>query len=255
MTRVPLIGVSACVKPVIGEEMPFHAAPELYLTAVAEGAGGLPFMVPALGDLVDTDEIVGHLDGLLLTGSKSNVHPQHYGEDHYRPGTLHDTSRDATTVPLIQACIARGVPLLAICRGHQELNVALGGTLHQHVHEVPGRMDHRSNHDRSVEEQFGPAHSVRLTPGGLLAGFVGGGTEVMVNSLHGQGIARLAPDLAVEAIAPDSTIEAVRVERSPTFAVGIQWHPEWNWQDIPLSRALFKAFGDACRQRMSRSGA
>lgn len=254
MNRVPLIGISACVKPVVGEELPFHAAPELYLTAVAEGAGGLPFMVPSLGDMIDTAEIVGHLDGLLLTGSKSNVHPHHYGEPHYRPGTLHDTSRDATTVPLIKACIARGVPLLAICRGHQELNVALGGTLHQHVQEVPGKMDHRADYSLSVEEQFGPAHSVRLPHGSLLARLAGT-DEVMVNSLHGQGIARLAPGVAVEAVAPDGLVEAIRVERAGSFAIGLQWHPEWNWREIPLSAALFRAFGDACRQRLAKAAA
>lgn len=251
MSRIPVIGVSACVKPVPGEELPFHAAPELYLTTVAQCVGGLPFMIPALGNLLDIDEVVRHLDGLILTGSKSNVHPTHYGHEVSRPGILHDNDRDATTVPLIRTCLRRGIPLFAICRGIQELNVALGGTLYQHVQEEPGKMDHRSNHDLTVDEQFGPAHPVTLAPSGLLARLYGRG-EAMVNSLHGQGIQRLAPGLAVEATAPDGLIEAVRVEQSLAFAVGVQWHPEWNWRNDGLSEAMFRAFGDDARAHLSR---
>lgn len=251
MTR-PVIGVSTCMKDVVGEEIPFHSAQDNYLVAVTEGSGGLPLLIPALGPALDPDELLGHLDGVLLTGSKSNVHPVHYGSGHSRPGTLHDHGRDATTVPLIRACVARGVPILAICRGIQELNVALGGTLHQHVHEIPGRMDHRPDNGQPLEAQFGPAHPVRLTPGGLLARLVGGGAEAMVNSLHSQGIDRLASGLVVEAVAPDGQIEAVRTER-PSFCVGVQWHPEWSWREDLLGYALFQAFGDACRIR-ARTG-
>ncbi|MBF0094029.1 MAG: gamma-glutamyl-gamma-aminobutyrate hydrolase family protein [Alphaproteobacteria bacterium] len=246
MSRHPVIGVSACVKPVPGEDLPFHAAPELYLTAVVECSGGLPFMIPALGHLLNVDEVVEHLDGLLLTGSKSNVHPTHYGDEISRPGLLHDEDRDATTVPLIRACIRMGIPLLAICRGIQELNVALGGTLYQRVQEEPDKMDHRAKPEDSVDRQFGPAHAVELVPGGLLARLCGC-DKVRVNSLHGQGIRQLAPGLVVEARAPDGLIEAVRVDASASLAVGVQWHPEWNWREDALSRSLFTAFGNDCR--------
>ncbi|KAF0142467.1 MAG: puuD [Rhodospirillaceae bacterium] len=245
----PMIGVSACVKDVTGEEMPFHAVPEIYLTAVIEAADCVPFMIPALGESLDPDELLGHVDGVLLTGSKSNVHPSRYGLDHSRPGALHDQRRDATVVPLIRACVNRGVPLLAICRGIQELNVALGGTLYQYVHEQPGKMDHRPDQDAPLDIQFAPVHPVRLAPGGLLARLAGT-IEVRVNSLHGQGIERLAPGLAVEAVAPDGLIEAVRIERMP-YGIGVQWHPEWIWRMDLLAAGLFRTFGEACHKRLA----
>ncbi|MBF0561352.1 MAG: gamma-glutamyl-gamma-aminobutyrate hydrolase family protein [Alphaproteobacteria bacterium] len=252
MTRLPIIGVSACVKPVSGCDVMFHAAPEPYLTAVVEAAHGLPLVVPALGEALEPDQIVHVLDGLLLTGSKSNVLPKFYGKPGSRPGTLHDQPRDSTTLPLIRAAIARGIPVLAICRGLQEVNVALGGTLFQHVHEEPDKMDHRADESRSVEEQYGPSHSVALTPGGLLARLAGTKT-VTVNSLHGQGIDRLAPGIVVEASAPDGLIEAIRLDMGPGFLVAVQWHPEWNWRQDKLSAALFTAFGEAAQSYAFRS--
>ncbi|KAF0112617.1 MAG: puuD [Rhodospirillaceae bacterium] len=246
----PLIGVSACVKDVTGEEMLFHAAPEVYMTAIIEAAGGMPLVIPALGASLDPNELLGHVAGVLLTGSKSNVHPSHYGGvGNSRSDTLHDQRRDTTTVPLIRACVQHGVPLLAICRGIQELNVALGGTLYQHVHEQPGKMDHRSDGTAPLEIQFAPVHPVRLVAGGMLTGLAGA-TEVRVNSLHWQGIETLAPGLAIEALAPDGLIEAVRVEHMP-YGVGVQWHPEWNWQTDLLSSALFRTFGEACRRHLA----
>ncbi|AWK87902.1 peptidase C26 [Azospirillum thermophilum] len=245
--RKPLIGVPACMRR-LGEH-PFHVAGDKYVRAVSDGADALPLLIPALGDGIDIADLIARLDGLLVTGSPSNVEPQLYGGPASAPGTLHDPARDATTLPLIRAALEAGVPLLGICRGFQELNVALGGTLHQRVQELPGHLDHREDPDSPVELQYAPAHAVRLTPGGLLSRLADGMAEVRVNSLHSQGIDRLAGGLAVEATAPDGLVEGVRVTGAPAFALAVQWHPEWRFRENPLSTALFRAFGDSARQR------
>jgi putative glutamine amidotransferase len=183
------------------------------------------------------------VDGLLFTGAPSNVAPGHYGSS-LRPGTELDEIRDATTLPLLRAAIDAGKPLLAICRGFQELNVALGGSLHQHVHEIPGRLDHREPADAPPDIEYGPSHSIAIAPGGLLARLSGMG-EAMVNSLHHQGVDRLAPDLTAEAHAPDGQIEAVSHPGAKAFLLGVQWHPEWAFARDPLSRAIFAGFGRA----------
>lgn len=237
-------------------EHPFHVAGDKYIRAVSDGAGALPLLIPALGDGLDLPDLVRRLDGLLITGSASNVAPHLYGGPPSADGTLHDPARDATTLPLLRLALEEGVPLLGICRGCQELNVALGGTLHQRVHAVPGLSDHREDETQPVDVQYGPAHPVRLAPDGLLARLAGHGggpvTEVMVNSVHGQGIDRLAPGLAVEATAPDGLVEAVRVAGAPAFAVAVQWHPEWRFWNDPLSAALFAAFGEAAATRAAQ---
>jgi putative glutamine amidotransferase len=244
VTLPPLIGVSACV---LAQRHDFHAAADPYVRAVAGAAGGVPVIVPSLGSLTEMDALVARLDGLLLTGSPSNVEPMRYGGAAPRPDTLLDTRRDATTLPLIARALAAGLPLLAICRGHQELNVALGGTLHQHVQELPGRVDHRAPSDKPMTERYAAAHDVALVAGGALARLVDGARAARVNSLHAQAIDRLAPRLAIEATAPDGTIEAVRVIDAGGFALGVQWHPEWLLDD-PLSGGLFRAFGSAATQ-------
>jgi putative glutamine amidotransferase len=191
--------------------------------------------------------VLDRLDGLLLTGSPSNVEPFHYGGPPSREGTLHDPDRDATTLPLIREAVRRNMPVLAICRGIQELNVALGGTLHQRIFEMPERFSHKRRQRPMMipdNERYGPAHSVALTPEGLLARLAGA-TEIMVNSLHGQGIDCPAPDLVVEAVAPDGQIEAVSLPAA-RFVVGVQWHPEYKPLENPFSRALFAAFSQAC---------
>jgi putative glutamine amidotransferase len=188
----------------------------------------------------------------MVTGSPSNVDPVHYGGPPAREGNLADPARDATTLPLIRRAVARGVPLLAICRGLQEVNVAFGGTLHQYLHEVPGRRDHRSDKTKSYAERYGLAHPVDLTPGGRLQALLGGATRIEVNSLHGQGIDRLAPGLAVEALAEDGTIEAVSVTEAKGFALAVQWHPEWHVLENPVSRRLFAAFADVVRARAAQ---
>ncbi|HXH04169.1 MAG TPA: gamma-glutamyl-gamma-aminobutyrate hydrolase family protein [Candidatus Competibacteraceae bacterium] len=245
MTR-PLIAIPACRK-MLGHH-PFHVVGEKYLTAVADLAGGLPLALPALGARLDLADLLARIDGILLTGSHSNVEPHHYGGPPSAPGTLHDPERDATTLPLIRAAVQAGVPVMAICRGFQEMNVAFGGTLHQRVHELEGMMDHREDPDDPLEVQYGPAHEVRLTPGGWLAGLLGR-ERIIVNSVHWQGVERLGPGLAAEATAPDGLVEAFRVAAAPAFTLAVQWHPEWKAAENPVSVALFRAFGDACRAR------
>lgn len=250
----PVVGIPCDVKALGTGGLIFQTAGEKYVRAAAEAADALPLLVPALPAPVPAEEVLAHLDGLLLTGAPSNVHPDHYGGAAPRPGTLLDAQRDATALRLIRAALEIGLPLLGICRGFQELNVALGGTLHQHLHEVEGRFDHREDSAASTEARYGPAHPVRLLPGGVLARLIGR-DEIMVNSLHGQGIDRLAERLCVEAVAEDGTIEAVRVTDAPGFAIGVQWHPEWKALDNPASLALFAAFGEAMRRyREERSG-
>jgi putative glutamine amidotransferase len=248
MNSTPVIGIPCCARPV--NDHPYHVVGDKYVRAVAGFVGGLPLLIPALGPGIDMTDLVGRLDGLLLTGSRSNVEPHHYEGTPSREGTAHDAERDATTLPLIRAAVAANLPVLAICRGIQELNVALGGTLHQLVHEVPGRRDHRSIPGTTEEKYSHPAHALTLTPGGLFERLAGS-LEITVNSLHAQGIDRLAPGLAVEAVAPDGQIEAVRVEHAD-FVVGVQWHPEFRIAENAFSTALFAAFGAACRTRRAK---
>ncbi|MBM3571106.1 MAG: gamma-glutamyl-gamma-aminobutyrate hydrolase family protein [Alphaproteobacteria bacterium] len=243
---VPLIGVPACWK--VSEELPVHQVSAKYITGVVDGARGMPVLIPALGAALDMAALVDKLDGLMLTGSPSNVEPHLYDGTPSVPGTLHDPQRDTTTLPLIQAAIEACVPVFGICRGHQELNVALGGTLHQRVHELPGRLDHRSRKDIPVKARYEPAHPVKLAANGKLRRMFGW-DEVQVNSLHAQAIDRTADRLLVEAVAPDGTVEAVSLIDGKGFCMGVQWHPEWPRLDDPVSKALFDAFGDACRER------
>ncbi|MBP2229894.1 putative glutamine amidotransferase [Azospirillum agricola] len=250
MMLKPLIGIPACTRQ-LGEH-PFHVCGDKYVRAVSDGAGGVPLLIPALGNALDMDDLVGRLDGLLVTGSPSNVEPHRYGGEPSEPGTLHDPDRDATSLPLILAALEMGVPLLGICRGFQELNVALGGSLHQKLHEVPGLNDHREDKTAPLPEQYGPAHRVRLTPGGLLSGLANGAESVSVNSLHGQGLHRVAEGLSVEAVAEDGLVEAVRVTAAPSFALAVQWHPEWRFWEDPLSAALLRAFGSAAVEHAQR---
>jgi putative glutamine amidotransferase len=245
--RPPVIGIPACLVPRDG--FAFHQVGDKYVDSVIDGAGGLPLIIPALGLRLDFDALLAELDGLLITGSPSNVEPHHYGGPASRPDSPCDPARDATTLPLIRRALELAVPLLAICRGLQELNVALGGTLHQEVHELPGRLDHRSDKTVPPPERYRPVHPVRLAPDGQLCKLLGGATTIQVNSLHAQAIERLAEGLAVEALAPDGTIEALSVENAPGFALAVQWHPEWRVLENPTSRRLFAAFGAACRTR------
>lgn len=234
----------------IGEEghrLPFHLLGDKYARAVRDGAACQPVLFPlAHGGAVDA--LLPLVDGVMLTGSPSNVEPGNFGQAVHDPDLPLDPQRDALTLELVRACVAQGVPLLGICRGFQEMNVALGGSLHQAVHEVPGLMDHRDPPGESLEVQYGLSHDLSLAHGSLLARLAGG-TQARVNSLHGQGVDRLAPGLRVTARAPDGLVEAFEVEGASTFALAVQWHPEWRCMDNALYRSIFQAFGEACRAR------
>src|SRR5262249_35503977 len=242
----PLIGIPAD-RRMVGRH-PFHMVGEKYACAILDAAEAVPLLIPSLSEELGFDELLERLDGLLFTGSPSNVEPHRYSGPPSDPGTLHDPARDATTLPLIRRAVASGVPVLGICRGFQEMNVAFGGTLHQKLHEVAGHLDHRDDESQPLEVQYGPAHDVTLEPGGVLRG-LSDGDRIRVNSLHSQGIDRLGGELAVEARAPDGVIEAFRVRDARRFALAVQWHPEWRVLSNPFSRALFAAFGQASRER------
>jgi len=248
-----------CSRPVIGvpadrrtlDPHPFHMVGEKYLQALVDGADALPLIVPVLADELDVATILAQVDGVLLTGSPSDIEPHHYAGEPSRDGTLHDPERDALTLPLARRALDTGVPLLAVCRGFQELNVVLGGALHQHVNEVPGYHNHKENPTDPIDVQYGPSHAVALVDGGLLQE-LHGAASATVNSLHGQGVMRLADGVTVEAVADDGLIEAFTVDGAEAFALAVQWHPEWKVKDNPFSMEIFKAFGDACRERAAK---
>ncbi len=244
MRRTPLVGLPSDRKQ-IGPH-PFQAVGEKYLRAVVDDGVGLPVAIPSLQPPLDLATLLDDLDGLLLTGAYSNIEPHHYGAAPAGPD-LSDPARDASTLPLVSIAIAKRVPVLAVCRGLQEVNVALGGSLHQAVHQVAGHADHRADPGLPIERRYGDlAHPVAVTPGGLLERIAGCST-FEVNSLHSQSIARLADGLRVEARAPDGVIEAVSMPDARGFALAVQWHPEWNAASSPVSMKLLDAFGQACR--------
>jgi putative glutamine amidotransferase len=241
-----IVGIPACSRDING--MLQHATPARYGAALIGGAGAMPVLLPPVGEGLTA--LVDRLDGLLLSGSPSNIEPRTYGADEDLTPGQHDAPRDATTLPLIRAALAKGVPVLAICRGIQELNVALGGSLIQRVQEVPGRHDHRAAGDTPLPDPVDWDHLFRLkhsvTVSGHLARLVGA-PEIRVNSLHQQAIDRPGDGVVVEGLADDGTIEAIRVQDVPGFAMGVQWHPEYHYATDAASVAIFRAFGDACR--------
>jgi putative glutamine amidotransferase len=243
----PVVLIPACNR-MIGQH-PFHVAGKKYIDAVRL-AGCLPLIVPFV-HLSEVDELLDHADGVLLTGSPSNVHPSHFGEEVHDTTLPLDRDRDAWTLPLIPRALARGIPLFAICRGFQEANVALGGSLYQAVQEVPGQRDHRGNTEGPAELQYGLAHEVIVEPGGALAGIIDQ-AEFQVNSVHGQGVKQLAAGLRVEARAPDGLVEAFSMPSAQSFNLCVQWHPEWQAAQNPISLKLFKAFGAACQSFRDR---
>ncbi|MDM3884760.1 gamma-glutamyl-gamma-aminobutyrate hydrolase family protein [Pseudomonas sp. BCRC 81390] len=246
MPRVPVIGITACTRVI--EQHATQTISEKYARAAAKAACGLPIVIPSLAELIDSADILDVVDGLIFTGSPSNIEPFHYRGPASAAGTHHDPLRDATTLPLMRAAIAAGVPVLGICRGFQEMNVALGGSLHQNVHETGLFMDHREGKDEPIEQQYGPRHALHVEPGGMLER-MGLPALIEVNSIHGQGIDVLAPGLRVEALAPDGLVEAISVEHSKGFALAVQWHPEFQVMDNPHYLTIFQSFGKACRQR------
>ncbi len=229
------------------ESMPALVLGDKYARAIKVGAQAQPVVFP-LADAAHIPELLRLVDGVMLTGSPSNVHPSYFNEAVADPSLPLDSARDELTLPLVTACIKAGVPLLGICRGFQEINVAYGGTLQQAVHLQARQLDHRDAKGANAEQAYAPAHNIRFEPGSVFEQWAGE-THAMVNSLHGQGIGMLAPGLRALAYAPDGLIEAIEVTGAKTFAYAVQWHPEWRCGDNPFYRAIFEAFGQACRDR------
>ena len=248
MQLKPIVLIPADVKNLGGHD--FHAVGHKYIMALITAAGAMPLAVPSIENHLDIDELLNIADGILLTGSQSNVHPSHYSQDVHNTALPLDTARDALTLKLIHVAIQKQVPLLAICRGFQELNVAFGGSLHQAVQEVEGFADHREDKFQAQDLQYAPSHKISLVANGQLSKLLNT-DEMFVNSLHGQGIDRLGVGLIADAFAEDGLIEAVRVERAQAFALGVQWHPEWQVTQNAQYMAIFNSFGEACRLRQS----
>lgn len=244
----PLIGISSCTKLFGPYGAPNHAASDTYIRAVGQVMDAVPVLFAACGKAADTPTLTQRLDGIILTGSRSNVQPCLYDGPDHPAGVPEDHARDSATLPLIRAALAEGVPILAICRGMQELNVALGGSLHQRLQDLPGRLDHSTAIQPQARLRVAKAHMVRIVAGSWLHR-VAGAREIAVNSLHNQGIDRLGRGLVVEASAPDGVIEGVRVATGPGFAVGVQWHPESDFERDPVSRRIFESFAEAVRMR------
>ena len=222
-----------------------------YIRAVSEVAKALPLLLPAAAECVDVGSLIAGVDGVLLTGSPSNVAAERYGAAPLPATVKLDRHRDAIVLALLPKLISAGVPILGICRGFQELNVALGGTLHPAVHQQPGRLDHREgDHNRPIQRWYDDSHELHIVAGGQLAELAADDC-VPVNSLHHQGIERLGKGLRVEATAPDGLIEALSVEGARQWTLAVQWHPEMRIDDSALSRAIFSHFGTACRARQS----
>ena len=223
---------------------------ERNLRAVAEVTGALPLIFAGAPDITDIGVLMETVDGILLTGGRANVHPTHFGVEPHPRHEPYDEGRDAVALALTRACVARGMPILGLCRGIQEMNVAFGGTLHPEIRELPGRMNHRAprldngEFHPDPEVVFADRHDVNLVPDGALARLFGRET-IRVNSLHGQGICGPGERIVIEGVAEDGTIEAIRIADAPGFAVGVQWHAEYDPQTNPVNRALFQAFGEA----------
>ncbi|MBE2278181.1 MAG: gamma-glutamyl-gamma-aminobutyrate hydrolase family protein [Rhodobacteraceae bacterium] len=244
--RRPIVGIIGNWHEVEGR-YPVHSGGQMNTEAVAEVAGCLPLIIPADPNYVTVEELTGICDGFLLTGGRPNVHPSEYGEAETPAHGAFDRGRDAITLPLVRACVESGQPFFGICRGFQEVNVAMGGSLHPEIREIPGRMNHRMPPDGTLEEKFAPRHPVLFTEGGVFHRLMGA-QEVLTNTLHGQGICRPGARIVVDGRAPDGTPEAVYVADAPGFTLSVQWHPEWRAAEDPVSRPLFLAFGRACAE-------
>lgn len=243
--RRPVVGIIGN-SYLINDEYPAHAGGTMNSEAVAEVSRCLPLLVPSDPRLVSVEELLEVCDGFLLTGGRPNVHPEEYGEAETPAHGAFDRARDAITLPLVRACVARGQPFLGVCRGFQEVNVALGGTLHPEIRDLPGRLNHRMPPDGTLEEKFALRHTVTLTEGGVFHRLFGA-SEVMTNTLHGQGIKKPGARICIDGQAADGTPEAIYVEGAPGYALAVQWHPEWDAANDPVSRPLFESFGEAVR--------
>ncbi len=250
--RRPVIGIIGN-SYLLGDGYPVHAGGTMNSEAVADVAGCMPMLIPSNPAFVSVAELLELCDGFLLTGGRPNVHPAEYGEAETPAHGDFDRNRDAVTLPLVRACIERGQPVFGICRGFQEINVAMGGSLHPEVRDLPGKMNHRMPPNGTLEEQFALRHCVRFTEGGMFHGVLGA-RQVMTNTLHGQAIARVGARVVVDGVADDDTAEAIYIEGAQGFALGVQWHPEWNACADPVSRPLFTAFGAAAQDWAAKHG-
>lgn len=244
MTR-PVIGIIGNFA-LLNDQYPVHTAGMMNSIAVAEVAGAMPLIIPSDPDLVSVAELLDLCDGFLLTGGRPNVHPQEYGENETPAHGEFDRARDSVALGLVRACVERGQPFFGLCRGFQEVNVAMGGTLYPEIRELPGRMNHRMPPDGTLEEKFELRHKVRFADGGLFHQLMGT-REVMTNTLHGQGIKTAGQGVVIDGHATDGTPEAIYIEGAAGFTLAVQWHPEYNAAQDPVSNALFSAFGDAAR--------
>lgn len=245
-SQKPLIGLPTDTFENLG--LLQHSAGDKYARAVNDAAGGLPVLLPALGNTRDLRATVKQLHGLLITGAPSNIHPDHYHGEGVE-AQPYDEMRDASSLPLIRIALEENIPMFAICRGIQELNVALGGTLAHNVHQQPGHFDHLGDTKADLNIRYGPRHTVTLAHEGILANLLNE-HEIMINSLHRQAIGRISDQLHVEATASDGVIEAVSVKQAKTFALAVQWHPEFDFAENSHSLTMFEAFGEAARARM-----
>ncbi len=251
MTR-PVVGIIGNLH-LIGDDYSVQGTGIINIDAVAHVAEALPLMVPADPRVIDIPTLVEACDGFVFTGARPNVHPSYYGEEETEAHGAFDHCRDQLVLDLITTCVQRGQPVLGICRGFQEFNVAFGGTLYPEIRDLPGRMNHRMPPEGTIEEKFALRHSIKLTSGGVFAD-VFGSDEVMVNSLHGQGIKDAGERVVIDGVAPDGTPEAIYVEGAPGFCLAVQWHPEWNAANDPVSKPLFQAFGEALRTWKNGAG-
>ena len=241
----PVVGVIGS-NYLMNDEYPVVTGSVMCCEAVAEVSGAVPLVVPANPDIMQIDALRAACDGFLFTGARANVHPEEYGEEATEAHGDFDPGRDKLTLKLIEDCVAAGQPMLAICRGFQEMNVAMGGSLHPEIRDLPGRMNHRMPPDGTIEEKFELRHDVTLSDGGVFHQLFGA-SVVRTNTLHGQGIKKEGPRIVIDGTAPDGTPEAIYVKGAPGFALGVQWHAEYRAGEDPVSRPLFEAFGDALR--------
>ncbi|MCP5088185.1 MAG: gamma-glutamyl-gamma-aminobutyrate hydrolase family protein [Rhodobacteraceae bacterium] len=245
MTR-PIVGISGN-SYLINDDYPVQASGTHNIEAVAQVSDATAVIIPSMPDINDIGHLIETFDGFIFTGARPNVHPEEYGHPESEAHGEFDRDRDRTMLPLIRACVEAGVPVLGICRGFQEFNVAFGGTLHPEIRDLPGRMNHRMPPDGSLEEKFAHRHEIHLAEGGVFAEIFGAST-IVTNSLHGQGIEVPGERIIIEGHAPDGTPEAIRISDAAAFALAVQWHPEWNAATDPVSQPLYRAFGEALRR-------
>ncbi|WP_420548516.1 gamma-glutamyl-gamma-aminobutyrate hydrolase family protein [Curvivirga sp.] len=250
---LPLIGVTGDTLP--GGESVFYKVGDKYILSVVEAAGCLAVMIPPIADRLHMEALLDKLDGVVFTGSPANIEPHHYGAESQQTEDQLDRGRDATNLPLLRKVLDRGMPVFCICRGHQELNVIHGGTMHQYVHDIEGNNDHRADTSIPFDDRYTPKHPIKIQPGGILEKLNGGLDDVWVNTVHEQAVDKLGEGLQVEATAEDGVIEAISVKDYPNFMVSVQWHPEHvRALEVPLNKKMFEAFGNAARDWMSKRG-